>query len=206
MRSRRAQARTDMSGSVRKYDRVTLWLHAALALGVLIQLSLSAVMHVPAGPGLGVRDWHREAFEIHARTGLFVVVACALHWLWLCLPYARPGITQLFPWLKRDNRTRIVREFRDLIGLRTPSSRSLSPLAGTVHGLGLLAVSGSATGGIINYLGYFVGVPVPRAVLHWVSLSHVLFGYAIWIFVMGHVAMALQHWQARIRQDRRQLV
>ena len=109
MHSQPALTRTEMTGSVRNYDRVTHWLHAALALGVLIQLSLSAVMHVPAGPGLGVRDWHREAFEIHARTGLFVVLVCALHWLWVCLPYARPGIAQLFPWLKRDNRTRIVR-------------------------------------------------------------------------------------------------
>lgn len=206
MRSQRTLARTDMPGRVRKYDRVTVWLHAALALGVLVQLSLSAVMHVPAGPGLGVRDWHREAFEIHARTGLFVAMVCALHWLWLCLPYARPGIAQLFPWLKRDKRIKIVREFRDLTGLRTSSSLFLSPLAGTVHGLGLLAVSGSATGGIINYLGYFIGVPIPRIVLHWVSLSHILFGYAIWIFVVGHVTMALQHWQARARQGRRQPV
>jgi len=195
-----------MPGSVRKYDRVTVWLHAALALGVLVQLSLSAVMHVPAGPGLGVHDWHREAFEIHARTGLFAVVVCALHWLWLCSPYARPGIARLFPWLKRDNRIRIVREFRDLAGLRTPSTLSLSSLAGTVHGFGLMAVSGSATGGIINYLGYFIGVPIPRIVLHWVSLSHILFGYAIWIFVVGHAAMALRHRQARTRQHRRQLV
>jgi cytochrome b561 len=195
-----------MPGSARKYDRVTLWLHAALALGVLIQLSLSAVMHVPAGPGLGVRDWHREAFEVHARTGLFVVVVCALHWLWLCLPHARPGIAPLFPWLKRDNRIKIVHEFRDLISLHTSSSLFPSPLAGTVQGLGLLAVSGSASGGIINYLGYFVGVPIPRTVLHWVSLSHILFGYAIWLFVVGHVTMALLHWQARARRVRRQPV
>lgn len=203
MRSQRTHARTDMPGRVCKYDRVTVWLHAALALGVLVQLSLSAVMHVPAGPGLGVRDWHRGAFEIHARTGLFVVAVCALHWLWLCLPYARPGIAQLFPWLERDNRSKIIREFCDLIRLRASPSLFLSPLAGTVHGLGLLAVSGSATGGIINYLGYFMGVPIPRIVLHCVSLSHILFGYAIWIFLVGHVSMALQHWQAPARQRRR---
>lgn len=195
-----------MPGSVRKYDRVTVWLHAALALGVLIQLSLSAVMRVPAGPGLGARDWHREAFEIHARTGLFVVMACALHWLWVCSSHARPGLAGLFPWLKPENRIKIVREFRDLTDLSTPSTLSLSALAGTVHGLGLMAVSGSAIGGIINYLGYFIGVPISRTVLHWVSLSHIVFGYVIWIFIVGHVAMALRHWQARARQHRRQLV
>jgi cytochrome b561 len=179
-----------------KYDSVTLWLHGALAIGIVTQLLLSSVMHIPAGPGLGVRDWHREAFEIHARVGLAVAVICALHWLWLCSPFSRPGVRCLFPWTQRDKRTLLYQEFKNLLRLRSPSTRQLSPLAGTVHGLGLLAVSGSVGGGIINYLGYFVGVPIPRAVLHWVSLCHIAFGYLLWVFVTGHVLMALQHWIA----------
>jgi hypothetical protein len=69
-------------------------------------------------------------------------------------------------------------------------------LAGTVHGLGLLAVSGSVAGGVINYCGYFAGAPIPRSVLHGVALSHVAFGYLLWIFLSGHVLMALRHWIA----------
>lgn len=179
-----------------KYDAVTLWLHGALAVGIIAQLSLSSVMHVPAGPGLGVRDWHREAFEIHARTGLAVAVICVLHWLWLCAPFSRPGVSGLFPWIRRDRRPLLYQEFKDFLHLRSPSTRRPSFLAGTVHGLGLLAVSGSVAGGIINYFGYFVGAPIPRFVLHGVSLSHIVFGYLLWVFMTGHVLMALRHWIA----------
>lgn len=184
-----------MPAALRKYDRPTVWLHAALALGVAVQLGLSAVMYVPAGPGLGVHDWHREAFELHARAGLLVAVICALHWVWTGLPFSRPGIRQLFPWLKRDNRSKLACEWRGLVHRRPASSSGFSPLAGTVHGFGLLAISGSAIGGIINYLGYFVGLPMPRSVLHWVARAHMVFGYAIWIFVVGHVLMAIWHWR-----------
>jgi cytochrome b561 len=177
-----------------KYDSATVWLHAALATGVVVQLVLSAVMHVPAGPGLGVRDWHREAFEIHARVGLFLTEVIALHWLWSCLPFSRPGVARLFPWLKRSNRTILLQDFKDLFRGHAPSSRDFSPLAGTVHGLGLSGVTGGAIGGVINYVGYFTGAPIPRGVLHWVALWHIAMGYAIWTFVIGHVFMALLHW------------
>ena len=71
-----------MTDSTRpKYDRITLCLHTALAAGVVIELLLQAVMRVPQGVGLGVDDWHREAFELHAHFGPTVAVICGLHWL-----------------------------------------------------------------------------------------------------------------------------
>jgi len=132
----------------------------------------------------------------HARVGLAVALICVLHWLWLCSPFSRPGVSCLFPWTRRDKRTLLYQEFKNLLHLQSPSTHRLSPLAGTVHGLGLLAVSGSVVGGIINYFGYFAGAPIPRSVLHGVSLSHIVFGYLLWVFVTGHVLMALQHWIA----------
>jgi cytochrome b561 len=175
-----------------KYDPLTRWLHAALAAGVVAQLALSSVMHVPAGVGLGVFDWHREAFEWHARVGLALAAVCALHWLWLCLPWCHPGLLHLFPWWQREARAMLFRQLVNLARLRLPTV-SDSTLAGTVHGLGLAAVSGSASGGIVNYLGYFRGAPIPRWVLHHVSQFHITMGYLIWAFVIAHVGMALLH-------------
>jgi cytochrome b561 len=180
-----------------KYDVVTLILHAALAVGVVCQLALSLVMHVPAGVGLGVRDWHREAFEIHARVGLGVAAVCTLHWLWLCVPISHPSLRSLFPWTQRDQRTILLRDLKNLIGFRVPAREVRSPLIGTVHGLGLAAVTGSAAGGIINYLGYFLGAPVPTAALHWVGRCHIALGYLIGLFVIGHGSMAVRHWLER---------
>jgi cytochrome b561 len=180
-----------------KYDAVTLSLHAALAVGVVCQLLLSMVMHVPAGVGSGVRDWHREAFEIHARVGLGVAVVCALHWPWVCLPLSHPGIRSLFPWTQRDARKILIRDIIDLAGFRVLARGERSPLVGTVHGLGLVAVTGSAAGGIVNYLGYFVGVPVPTLVLHWVARCHIALGYLIGLFIIAHGSMAVRHWLMR---------
>jgi cytochrome b561 len=180
-----------------KYDAVTLTLHALLAAGVVCQLLLSLVMHVPAGVGLGVRDWHRQAFEIHARVGLAVAAVCALHWLWFCAPLSHPGVRSLFPWTRSDQREILIRDMRNILAFKWPPRTSRSPLIGTVHGLGFAAVTGSAVGGIINYLGYFLGAPISAQILHWVGRSHILLGLLISLFTIGHASMALRHWLTR---------
>jgi len=176
-----------------KYDTGTRWLHAALAIGVVIELALLSVMRVPAGPGLGVRDWHREAFEIHCRVGPAVVLIWALHWLWISLPFARPGVGYLFPWVRRDRRAVLRRELRELLRLTLPAPDDLSPLIGSVQGLGLCAVSGSVIGGLISYAGYFMGAPLSAMVLHEVALEQLVMSWLVWPFVVGHALMALRH-------------
>jgi cytochrome b561 len=176
-----------------KYDLGTRVLHAALAIGVVTELALLSVMHVPAGPGLGVRDWHREAFEIHCRVGPAVALVWALHWLWISLPFARPGVGYLFPWLRRDRRAVLRCELAELSRLTMPAPDDLSALVGTVQGLGLCAVSGSVIGGLISYAGYFMGVPISARVLHEVALEQVIMSWLVWPFVIGHGLMALRH-------------
>jgi cytochrome b561 len=178
----------------RKYDPITRALHAALATGVVIELALQSVMHVPAGVGLGVDDWHREAFELHAHFGPTVAVICGLHWLWICLPFSRPGITYLFPWTRHEQRGVLKREFANLLQLRLPARTGLSPLLGTIHGLGFLTVTGSVVGGVISYLGYFTPVSIPGPVLHWTAWEQVIMSWFVWTFVVGHVSMAIWHW------------
>lgn len=176
-----------------KFDVVTLWLHAALALAVVIDLALASVMHVPPGPGLGVRDWHRQAFELHCRFGPAVAGLCLLHWVWICLPFARPGVGYLFPWLRRARRAILIREIRNLARLELPAPQEISPLVGTVQGLGLGAVTASVIGGSISYLGFFTRVPVSARVLHWCALELILTSYLVWTFVIAHGLMSLLH-------------
>lgn len=177
----------------RKYDPVTRWLHAGLATGVVIELLLQTVMRVPPGVGLGVDDWHREAFELHSHFGPTVALLCPLHWLWTCLPWARPGVGYLFPWLRAGQRPVLQREFRALLRFELSPDEALSPLAGTVQGLGLLAVTGSVVGGTVSYLGYYTRVPVPNTVLHWASLELIVTSWFVWPFVIGHASMAILH-------------
>lgn len=176
-----------------KYDAGTRVLHAALAIGVVTELALLSVMHVPPGPGLGVRDWHREAFEIHCRVGPAVAVVWALHWLWISLPFARPGVGYLFPWWRCDRRAVLRRELGGLSRLKLPAPGDFSPLAGTVQGLGLCAVSGSVIGGLISYAGYFMGARLSARVLHEVALEQLMMSWLVWPFVIGHGLMGLRH-------------
>jgi cytochrome b561 len=184
-----------VNGAVKpKYDPLTRCLHAALASAVVFQLLTDAVMRVPPGVGQGVRDWHREMFEIHAHAGPTVAVICGLHWLWICLPWSRPGLSYLFPWTQRDRRAALYGEFKNLLRLDIPPPGELSPLTGSVHGLGLLAVTGSVAGGLVSYLGYFAGLPLPAHALHWAALEQITMVWFVWAFVLGHVSMALWHW------------
>ncbi|MHB8813487.1 MAG: cytochrome b/b6 domain-containing protein [Steroidobacteraceae bacterium] len=180
-----------------KYDAVTLWLHGALAAGVVIELALLSVMRVPAGVGLGVHDWHREAFEIHCRVGPTVTIVWVVHGLWICLPCARPGVGYLFPWLRRARRAILVRELKDLLRCRLPGRDELSPLVGAVQGLGLCALGGSVAGGMISYLAYFRGVPMPERFLHEVALEQIVMSWLVWAFFAGHISMAARHFLLR---------
>lgn len=184
-----------------KYDPVTRLLHAGLATGVVIELLLQAVMRVPPGVGEGVDDWRRQAFELHSHFGPTVAVICALHWFWICLPWARPGVAYLFPWLRTGQRPLLQRELRALLRLELPPQQTLSPLVGTVHGLGLLAVTGVVLGGSLSYLGYYTRVPVPNPVLHWCSLELVVTSGFVWTFVIGHASMAGWHWFMGLRRS-----
>lgn len=179
-----------------KYDLVSRCLHTALATAVMIELGLQAVMRVPPGVGLGKDDWHREAFEVHSHFGPTVAVVCVLFWAWIALPFSRPGIGYLFPWLRRAQRQVLQRELTDLVRLRLPLPHEISPLVGTIHGLGLLAVSGTVVAGSLSYLGYYTSVPVSNHILHWSALALIALSWAVWSFVAGHVAMAAWHWCA----------
>lgn len=187
-----------------KYDAVTRCLHTGLAAAVVIDLALLSVMRVPPGPGLGVSDWHRDAFEFHCRFGPVVAILCLLHWLWISLPFARPGIACLFPWLDRERRTVLAVEIRDLARLKLPSAYQLSPLAGSVQGLGLCAVTASVIGGSISYLGYYTPVPIPGQVLHWCALELIFSSYLVWTFVLAHGLVAMTHQIAAYRREVRE--
>lgn len=176
-----------------KYDLVSRYLHTALATSIVIELLLQAVMHVPPAVGLGKDDWHREAFELHAHFGPVVAVICALFWIWIALPFSRPGIGYLFPWLHRAQRAVLQRELTDIGQLRLPPPQELSPMVGTIHGLGLLAVSGTVLAGSVSYLGYYTGVPISARILHWSALSLITLSWLVWPFVVGHVSMACWH-------------
>jgi hypothetical protein len=109
------------------------------------------------------------------------------------MPPARPGAAALFPWLQRERRAAVWREFTDLLRLRLPAGEAPGPLARTVQGLGLIAVTSAVLGGTVSYLGYYTRTHVSDTILHWMALELSLVSWFVWTFVIGHVSMAAWH-------------
>jgi hypothetical protein len=57
----------------------------------------------------------------------------------------------------------------------------------------------SATTGFCNYLGYFLGIGIPREWLHRIALIHICAGWALVVYLIGHGAMAVHHWRVERR-------
>ena len=69
-------------------------------------------------------------------------------------------------------------------------------LSGLVHGLGLLALTGSTITGFILYFYAPMGTrinPANSTAFTRLSLDHKWFGELLWIYWIGHVVFALLH-------------
>ena len=160
-----------------------------IAVSLLVQLGVSAAI---ASALVRSKEFKNLLFN-RSRTltqTIYLVI-------WICLPFARPGVGYLFPWWRREGRRALLREAGDLWRGRLPGRDELSPLVGTVQGLGLCALSGSVVGGMISYLAYFRGVPMSDRFLHEVALEQIVMSWLVWAFVSAHVTMAVRHFLVR---------
>jgi cytochrome b561 len=136
-------------------------------------------------------------FEVHETLGVALLVILVLHWLWSMARNGRVPFGQLFPWpfpsryapLWRD----VKRHGAELTRLRLPKTDEPSPMASAVHGLGLtVATVMGATG-----LAILIGAPEhgapPAAWFHDVEEVHEAFATLMWIYLIGHAAVAALH-------------
>ncbi len=98
-----------------KYDRTTRWLHAGLALTVVIQLLSSLLMVVPH-PGRVPTEPGYTLFHIHRWSGITVVSLLLLHWLWQLSGHLSNGWGHLFPWFSPRRMQRLMGDLKALPG------------------------------------------------------------------------------------------
>ncbi len=179
-----------------KYDKVTRWLHAGIALGITLQLVLSLVMEVPE-PGAPVGGIAGTLYHAHATLGLAVFGLLGMHWLWQLSGHTTDGMGHLFPWFAAPRRAAVGREMGQLVASRLKQIPESGALAGGVHGLGLLAATAMGATGTILYFGMGAdGSASP--VVHAVKESHGFMATFMWIYLGGHGAMAALHqWSGR---------
>jgi cytochrome b561 len=181
-----------------KYDRITRWLHAGIALGVVVQLFCSLFMDVPA-PGRPLPQAGYRLFLIHRWSGITVVSLVILHWLWSLSGHVAGGWGHLFPWFSGPRMQRLVSDIKDvpkwLQGEFPDQQEETIALAGAIHGLGLLTVSAMALSGAVIFFGMGPDGSMSRLVAL-VRQGHMYMGNVMWVYFLGHVGIAVLH-QAR---------
>ena len=174
-----------------RYDRVTRSLHAAVALGVILQLILSQLMEIPSTKHK-VEALPLALFGAHEYIGLALLILLLLHWLWSLPGHVQGGIAHLFPWFSRERINKVLAQTRGMLKFQLPDPEGNNALAGAVHGLGLLIASVMAATGTVVFFNLDASGHM-NVVGKAVAGLHANLATFMWIYLIGHAAMALLH-------------
>ncbi len=173
------------------YSRTIRILHALLALTITFQLIVSFVMEHPSTKrpmSPAGAFW----FEWHEGVGLAATAVLLASWIYRLVNFKREGQGTLFPWVNAAGQKDLAAEIRLFLTLKWQSLADTGPLAGTIHGLGLLIATAMTATGCIVYIGLWPDDAVTPAV-HNMMEVHSALATLMWIYLYGHVLMALWH-------------
>lgn len=178
-----------------RYDIVTRWLHACVVLTITVQLISSGIMDLPKS-GRMISGTGIAFFKIHQWSGISAFTLLALHWIWALAGQTAGGLTHLFPWFSSDRARDVISDLQALPRLIRrgfpEEDRQGMALAGAVHGLGLITVTGMAVTGSIVFFG--IGPDGSMSgFIHFVKEFHQFAANFLWAFLAGHVSMAFIH-------------
>ncbi len=166
-----------------EWDSPVRILHWLLVITVMFQLFSSLIMADSSTQFL---------YLFHELVGLAAGLCVVVFWLYA---YAVREFDILFPW----NRTGVraaAGELRGLLRGQLPKTGRQIGLSGFVHGLGLLALTGSGITGLIlstlTPMGSRASLTDAVEFTN-MSLTHKFFGEIFWIYCIGHITFALLH-------------
>jgi len=176
-----------------RISRLTRVIHYGLIFSVLFQLISAEWMIIPEPGkvvGLGTR-----IFYIHIWFSGWVVFVLAGVYAML-MTDDPDGLGLLVPWFSTKRRAAFFRAVRTEIpdmfrGRLAPLERK-SPLAGAIHGLSIMALLGLGLTGSYVQLGVRSDGTMAADMLLLLEI-HQLFAVLVWIFLAGHISMALYH-------------
>jgi cytochrome b561 len=171
----------------------TRLLHLGLVLTVTAQLFISLVME-PPGEDDGATALAKQAYELHEAVGLAALAIVLLHWLSSLLQQGGANLRHLFPW-GVQGRVEVMKDIQTLRQGELPAGGPRGGLAGLVHGLGFLAVTGMViTGGVL-----FLTWPEQGDIPEWVDIIgevHGTIGSLVWAYWGAHIVLAVLHGRA----------
>jgi len=177
-----------------RYDRLTRMLHWGIAIGVILQLVSEQLMVrrlVNKDP-----DFLQSATLIlHEYMGFVVLIVVGIRFT-LMLDNPDRGVHHTFPWLTGQGRKALMAEIRIELPawlrgqLKRPEEANC--LARSVHGLGLVLALGLGLTGMLLFVGTQADGSTHGPIEAGRQLHDVL-GYIMWLYIIGHVCMALLH-------------
>lgn len=180
-----------------RYNRALRFMHALIALAIVVQMVLTLLMEHPSAKRT-MSATGAFYFQWHEWVGLAGVAILAINWIYRLSKWKREGQGRLFPWVARDGRAQLGAELRDFVHLKWVAIPVDGALAGTIHGLGLLlATELAATGALLYVLLWPANVVTPLA--KQLMEVHQFLGPAMWTYLAGHGAMAVWHQFSRER-------
>ena len=169
-----------------RHTGATRLIHAGLAGAIIVQLASSQIMN-PDGAG-------NTAFVVHQYAGLAAFGFVVAFWANSMLRRIGTPIGLMIPWLSgarlRALGQDIMLHLTALKRLRLPAHDEASPLASAVHGLGLLLMTAMAASGVAYYF-LNTGDPDAGGAIGWIMTVHVGLANLVWIYLIGHAAMAV---------------
>ncbi len=165
------------------WDTMTRVLHWVLAITVTFQLFSSLIMADTPTQFL---------YPVHTVVGLIAGTFTLIFWIHA---FANGDLGILLPW-NRAGHTAIMRDLRGLLRGRLPMMGDKVGLSSFVHGLGLLALTGSSASGLILFTLTPLGshaIPANAIEFTNMSLYHKFLGELFWAYFIGHITFAVLH-------------
>ena len=176
-----------------RYDRMTRWLHASIALGVIAQLGLSLLMEAPDDQEEElVTGFPLQLFEAHEYIGIALLAILVLHWLWSLSGHVQGGAGHLFPWFSRERMGKVIADVREIAKFNFPDPEVRNDLAGAVHGLGLLVATAMAATGLVIFFNLSETGHITELGKTFHEIHETL-APLMWAYLFGHVFVAVIH-------------
>ena len=163
--------------------------HAGLASAVVVDL-LTGIIEQPPTPSYPENVF----YAVHLISGWCALVLALAFWAIILVRRIGTDPGLLMPWFNRRRLRAFVLDLKaqmaSLLANRLPPYQKASPLAGALHGLGLLLISATAASGLIYEIAQGTG----GAENHLLPLAkdlHDALGGMVWVYLLGHGLMSL---------------
>ncbi|MDF2939776.1 MAG: hypothetical protein K0R66_418 [Gammaproteobacteria bacterium] len=163
-----------------QWNRSSLVLHFILALAVVSQLVTSQFM--------GGRT---AIFYLHVAGGVTALLSLSIY---LILKARQHRLANFYPY-SRLALAEVISDLMNMLKFKSLPNRAAGGLPGLVQGLGILLILAMALTGASGFIIYH-WLPWKTAASFLINI-HSTLATLVWIYIIGHAAMACIHWIAK---------